>query len=107
MVASKPIAVATSAAAVARLAMVSAVLPRWANASFAPTPTTTGSRSRRAVRATRDARADVAPRPTASATWAGRRPARQAGSAVAAATPTKGLRSEAGNQPAPGGPPGG
>ena len=62
------------------------VRPRCANASLAPTPTTTGSRSRRATAATREARAEVAPRPSASAACTGIRPARQAGSAVASAT---------------------
>ena len=59
------------------------VRPRWAKASLAPTPTTTGRCSRSARRATREARAELAPRPRASAACTGIRPARQAGSAVA------------------------
>ena len=69
------------------------VRPRCANASLAPTPTTTGRRSRRAIAATREARAEVAPRPSASAAWTGIRPARQAGSAVASATTASAISS--------------
>ena len=92
-------AVATSAAASARLEIVSAVRPRWANASLAPRPTTTGRCSRRAIRGdARGAAPSVAPRPMASAAWAGRRPARHAGSAVAAATTSSAISSEPAQQ---------
>ncbi len=55
------------------------------------------------MRATREARAEVAPRPSASAAWTGRRPARQAGSAVAAATTSSAISSEPPSSATPGG----
>ena len=56
------------------------------------------------ARATREACADVAPRPSASAACTGIRPARQAGSAVAAATTTSVAASASASSAGPGAP---
>ena len=54
--------------------------------------------------ATREARAELAPRPIASAACTCMRPARQAGSAVAAATTSSAISSETASRPALGAP---